>query len=259
MRVNRPKHATADSVASKIAMVCNLTAPAGLKIKRAITACGFAPHATDTLVTAVKEALTAGSTAAAPAVGKIEQTLMYPCGLMTDTLMDLLINPATDSEDAELALAKAYKLLGVTKLTEKSRGMATALLAYCSSKRTGKFPSSVDLYWSVQNYQELLDSCVPPRHGLMMHVYPETAEGLSDELRAAAFPDDPPMAYDLPRVKQIFAHYVPLRSTSALLPPGFKDDIKAGIRRPARSYEENEARVNPVSYTHLTLPTKRIV
>ena len=78
-----------------------------------------------------------------------------------------------------------------------------------------------------------------------MSMYPESADGLTDQVRAQAFTaDDPPVEFKLPRVKQIFDNYIPLRSTSALLPDWFKTSLKlngrksAAVRKP--DVRENE-------------------
>ena len=87
-----------------------------------------------------------------------EQILLHPAGMLTQGLMDKLLDRGTPSDEAELALAHHYKQLGVKRLSEKSRGMAVSLLAYTASKRHGKFPPAEELYASVQNFSELLAS-----------------------------------------------------------------------------------------------------
>ena len=88
---------TMESVATKLRLVSDLTAPLSIRMKRVVRDCDVSEAAAATMTDAIKEVLASPPLPSAhrgwSGAHKGEQVLMHPYGLMTQELMDALMDP----------------------------------------------------------------------------------------------------------------------------------------------------------------------
>ena len=217
--------AVVTSLAAKIEQVTGLTTPQSMGLQKAVTGLGLDAEVIAPLRGAIKTALLSAQnelsrpTTFTKGTGKHGQDLLFPCNYCTKQIMDDLFSPDKTSEEAELSVAVLLRKLGVVVASEQTKGQWVALLAYAEVRRTGVFPSYWDLYNTVQQFQTILDA-IDTVDGTLVGPteYPNTPNLLPQALYDQAYDErHPPVAHDLPRVRQIAASYVPLRDTSKLL------------------------------------------
>ena len=144
MRMRTPKWPLLKAL-QKIDGFVSFDAPGALRIKAKAKLCALNAGPADVLSLSINTKLSDDASATVtpnPTATAKEQILLHPAGMLTQGLMDKLLDRGTPSDEAELALAHHYKQLGVKRLSEKSRGMAVSLLAYTASKRHWAIPAS---------------------------------------------------------------------------------------------------------------------
>ena len=223
------------TIVHKIKMLPELNAPDAIDIVETASMFG------DSVLTAISDAVdvvldrtTTGQTPSPHEKrkdGPSQQVMDEPLQLFHTELMDKLLSQRTTDLDAEEYLAKHFRELGCVNPDVQTRGWAAAILAYSSTQRSCTFPKYEDIYETVKRFGQLVKS-FRSESPIGPAKYPSNVDDLPKAVFNVAFGEGEraPRAYDLPRVRQIFKYHVPLRSTSKLLPRGFRDEPKSNRR-----------------------------
>ncbi len=238
--------AVSGHIASKVARLTTLSALKAIEIANAAE--GLGERAKTDITNAVNTALTTGTVAPTHTKqkgGSTQQRMDEPLQLFRVDVMETLCDPKTTSLEAEERLAAHIRNLGCLEPDEQTRGACAAILTYAAVQRTGRMPSYLDIYNCVQSFGAVVASI----RGKVVRgprEYPSSVDELPGEIRNQAFGDQPPKAYDLPRVRQICKCHVPIRWTSKLLLPYRDKSIGSGRGRESRSRVDDASDASPV-------------
>ena len=250
--------AIANSIANKIVALAELGADAALDIQRLSDQLGgdvgvSVSNAIETVLARQSDGPTGPTN---PFTGSLQQKFEHLLSYMPEELHMKCTGADATSEQVEIWLAEHHRAVGIVNPCPQTCGNAVAYMAFCSVQRERVFPSYIELYNSVQNFASVVQAC-KPRPCVGPKVYPSDPNDLPKELYDQAFRDNPPVTYDLARVRQIRAKHIPLRRTSTLLPVEFRNGGRSNVARPRgddidarRSYGSSRDRMRSISDSH---------